>query len=91
MRYTESMAKVLVSLPDSLLERIDHRVHATGGSRSGFLREAATQSLGWPDADALDAALTRGRAALNDAGSFESADLIRAGRDERDAVDRRRR
>lgn len=91
MRYTESMAKVLVSLPDSLLERIDRQVHATGGSRSGFLQEAATHSLGWPDADSLDAALARGRAALSDAGSFDSAALIRAERNEHDAVDRRRR
>jgi metal-responsive CopG/Arc/MetJ family transcriptional regulator len=30
-------------------------------------------------------ALARGRAALSEAGSFESADLIRATRDERDA------
>jgi Arc/MetJ-type ribon-helix-helix transcriptional regulator len=91
MRYTQRMAKVLISLPDSLLERIDRQVCATGGSRSGFLREAATHSLGWPDANSLDAALARGRAALSNAGSFESTDLLRAGRDEHDAVDRHRR
>lgn len=31
------MAKVLVSLPDDLLERIDSEVRSHGGNRSGFL------------------------------------------------------
>jgi len=35
------MAKVMISLPDSLLERIDAHVQAHGTSRSRFLREAA--------------------------------------------------
>jgi hypothetical protein len=51
---------------------------------------AALRELGWPDPDLMDAALGRGRAALADAGSFESADVIRDVRDERDADDRRR-
>lgn len=35
------MAKVMISLPDSLLERIDAHVAAQRTSRSRFLREAA--------------------------------------------------
>lgn len=35
------MAKVMISLPDSLLERIDAHVRAHRTSRSRFLRDAA--------------------------------------------------
>jgi predicted transcriptional regulator len=84
------MAKVLISLPDDLLERIDREAEARGSNRSRFLQEAARRELGWPSADALGAALKRGREALADVGSFESADLIREQRLARDAGDRRR-
>jgi len=82
--------KVMVSLPDDLLERIDRAAAARQTSRSAFLQEAARRELGWPDASAVQAALDRGRAALADAGSFESAELMRRERDARDASDRRR-
>ena len=78
-------------MPDELLERIDRQVQESGGSRSGFLQDAASRRLGWPDPAAFDAALARGREALADAGTFESAQLIRADRDARDATDKRRR
>jgi metal-responsive CopG/Arc/MetJ family transcriptional regulator len=39
------MAKVMVSLPDELLERIDLRARARHESRSGFLRELAEREL----------------------------------------------
>jgi hypothetical protein len=84
------MAKVLISLPDDLLERIDIEVKARGGNRSGFLAEAASRQLGWPGLEDLDAALRRGREALADAGGFESSRLIREQRLARDADDRRR-
>jgi metal-responsive CopG/Arc/MetJ family transcriptional regulator len=82
--------KVMVSMPDELLERIDRAANERGTSRSAFLQEAARRELGWPDPMAIDAALVRGRAALAKAGSFEAAELIRAERDARDARDRRR-
>ncbi len=84
------MAKVLISLPDDLLERVDREVERRGASRSGFIRKAAQRELGWPDPAAFDQALKRGRAALRDVDSFESTELIRAGRDARDDADRRR-
>jgi predicted transcriptional regulator len=84
------MAKVLISLPDELLERIDREARARGSNRSRFLQEAARRQLGWPSADALEAALKRGREALAGVGSFESGDLIREERLARDAGDRRR-
>jgi len=39
------MAKVMVSLPDDLLERIDMQARARRESRSGFLRELAEREL----------------------------------------------
>jgi Arc/MetJ-type ribon-helix-helix transcriptional regulator len=82
--------KVLVTIPDDLLERIDRETELLGQSRSDFLQEAARRRLGWPDPLAVDAALLRGRAALADLGSFESAVAIRSQREERDARDRGR-
>jgi len=82
--------KVLVTMPDDLLERIDRESKSLGQTRSVFLQEAARRRLGWPDPLAVDAALLRGRAALGELGSFESAEVIRSQREERDAGDQRR-
>ena len=82
--------KVLVTMPSDLLERIDRETETLGQTRSEFLQEAARRRLGWPDPLAIDAALLRGRAALSDLGGFESAEVIRAQREERDARDQRR-
>jgi predicted transcriptional regulator len=84
------MSKILVSLPDDLVERIDREARARGTNRSRFLQDAARRQLGWPDPGALSAALERGRRALAEIGSFESADLVRTQRRARDARDRRR-
>lgn len=84
------MPKVMISMSDDLLARVDREVGERGTTRSAFLQEAARRELGWPDAAKIDAALTRGRDALVHAGAFESAELIRDGRDGRDARDRRR-
>jgi predicted transcriptional regulator len=82
--------KVMISLPDDLLTRIDRAAAERRTSRSAFLQEAARRELGWPDPEAIDAALERGRVALERAGGFESTELIRTERDSRDARDRRR-
>ncbi|MGN6814928.1 MAG: ribbon-helix-helix protein, CopG family [Solirubrobacterales bacterium] len=84
------VAKVMVSIPGELLERIDREAGERGTTRSGFLQEAARRELGWPDPARIDAALDRARAALAGAGSFEAAELIRAEREARDARDRGR-
>ena len=91
--YTAGMAKatkVLVTMPDDLLERIDRETKSLGQTRSDFLQEAARRRLGWPDPATVKAALERGRTALAESGSFESADVIRSQREERDARDQRR-
>lgn len=84
------MAKVLVSMPDELLEAIDRVADSRGTSRSGFLQAAARRELSRPTRAAVQGALDRGRAAVRAAGAFESADLIRRDRRRRDAADGRR-
>ena len=85
------MAKVLVSLPDDLVERIDRAAHDEGSTRSDFLAEAARHALGWPTQTRMDELLARARDALADAGTFDSAELIAADRADHDAADRRPR
>lgn len=84
------MSKVLISIPDELLADIDREASARGNSRSGFIQEAARLQLGRPSRVRIEAALVRGRRALGDVGPFEAADVIREGRDSRDATDRGR-
>ncbi len=84
------MAKVLISMPDELLDRVDREANRRGATRSGFLQNAAQRELGWPDPATLDSALERGRSALAGVDAFESAELIRGARDARDKRDRRR-
>jgi len=84
------MVKVLISVPEDLLERIDREAQQQGTNRSRFLQEAARRQLGWPDEEVIESALERGRKALAPAGRFESAALIQRERQARDAGDRRR-
>jgi len=79
------MAKVMISLPDELLHKIDAEVERRHSTRSALLQEAARRELGWPDPAAVDAAVASARAALATAGAFESAALVRAERDARHA------
>jgi metal-responsive CopG/Arc/MetJ family transcriptional regulator len=39
------VAKVMISIPDPLLERVDAHVSSTGETRSGFLQRLAEQEL----------------------------------------------
>lgn len=65
-----------------LSKRIDRRADEEEGVRhDGYLQGALRRQPDWPNRVAMDAALDRGRAALKDLGSFESADLIRAERE----------
>lgn len=84
------MGKVLVSMPDDLLERVDREAAARGTSRSGLLQQAARHELEQTSKVVIEEALARGRQALDVAGAFESADLMRRERQLRDAADRRR-
>lgn len=84
------MAKVMISLPDDLLGRIDSEVQRRGTSRSGLLRIAVERELGRLSPEEFDAIIERSRARFAKAGGFDSAELIRADRDARNARDRRR-
>lgn len=43
--YTSAVAKVMISIPDPLLERVDAYVEANGETRSGFLQRLAEAEL----------------------------------------------
>lgn len=43
--YTHPMAKVMISIPDKLLERLDLRAKQGGETRSGFLQRLAEREL----------------------------------------------
>ncbi|MGH3897745.1 MAG: ribbon-helix-helix protein, CopG family [Pseudonocardiaceae bacterium] len=78
------MAKVMVSLPDDVLEQVDAEARRRSTSRSALLTLAARRELERRDPTAVQAAITRSRERfLRTAGAFESADLVRADRDAR--------
>jgi hypothetical protein len=43
--YTHPVAKVMISIPDKLLDRLDARAREAGETRSGLLRRLAEQEL----------------------------------------------
>ncbi len=43
--YTHPVAKVMISIPDELLERIDAQAHLNQETRSGYLRRLAEREL----------------------------------------------
>lgn len=56
--YTHPVAKVMISMPDDLLDRVDACAHANRETRSGFLRRLAEREL--------DAELTQKREELEE-------------------------
>lgn len=81
--YTHRMAKVMVSLPDDLLAELDAEVARRSTSRSALLAGAARRELARPDPAVVAAAITRSERRFREAGSFESADVVRTDRDDR--------
>lgn len=77
------MSKVMVSLPADLLTELDAEVKRRGTSRSALLAEAARRELARRDPADLAAAIERSQRRFRAAGSFESADVVRADRDNR--------
>lgn len=43
--YTRPVAKVMISIPDKLLERVDAQAKVAGETRSGFLQRLAEREL----------------------------------------------
>ncbi len=79
--YTLGVAKVMVSLPDDVLERVDAEARRRSTSRSALLTLAVRRELDRRDPAAVDAAIARSRERFRSAGAFEAADLVRADRD----------
>lgn len=77
------MAKVMISMPDDLLELVDKAAKARETTRSGFLQQAAERALDEPTPESIKQAVAEARAALADAGPWDSAEVIREMRDER--------
>lgn len=77
------MAKVMVSLSDGLLAELDAEVKRRGTSRSALLAEAVRRELARREPAELIAAIERSERRFRRAGSFESADVVRADRDAR--------
>jgi DNA-binding phage protein len=81
------MAKVLVSLEDALLRRIDRVARARGLSRSAYLAEIAhrdvARALGPGKTPAARNALSRLDALIGTSPRGESTELVRAERDAR--------
>lgn len=59
--YTQrgAMAKVMISMPDELLRRVDQRATKREMSRSAFLREAVERELKRREPDEVRAAIER--------------------------------
>ena len=70
------MAKVLVSLPDELVARLDAEAKRRETTRSSLLALAAERELERQRSDKIDAAIARSRAYFASVGSFNSEDLI---------------
>jgi metal-responsive CopG/Arc/MetJ family transcriptional regulator len=77
------MAKVMVSLPEDLLQQVDAEARRRSTSRSALLALAARRELKRRDPMAVQAAIVRSRDRFRDVGEFESADLVRSDRDAR--------
>jgi metal-responsive CopG/Arc/MetJ family transcriptional regulator len=75
------MSKVMVSIADELLERIDAEAKRRSTSRSALLATAAQRELARRDNDLVAAAIERSEKRFHDSGTFESADLVRADRE----------
>lgn len=81
--YNLGMAKVMVSLPEELVNEIDEEARRRSISRSALLATAARRELARPDRGAVDEAIGRSEGRFQNAGSFEAADLVRQDRDSR--------
>ena len=77
------MAKVMVSIPDALLTRIDAVAKARGTSRSGLLQVAAEREIARRTREEMAAAIEAARAATVDWPVLDAASVIRADRDAR--------
>lgn len=75
--YTHPVAKVMISIPDKLLERLDARAKELGESRSGYLQRLAERDLASSEEDE-DKRIGRMLDSLDlDLGGVDAARLVR--------------
>jgi len=80
--YTHPVAKVMISIPDGLLERIDAHARTARETRSGFLQRLAERELeqaGRQDREEIERLLSEIRPF--DFGGVTAAQLIREDRE----------
>ena len=87
------MAKVMISLPDKFLKKVDRTAQTQGRSRSELIREALRAALGAKEARARS--WKRALAPLREleqhwVGQWDSTDIIRYYRDTRYGRENRR-
>jgi len=81
--YTHPVAKVMISIPDDLLGRLDAQARANRETRSGFLQRLAERELDGAD-DQEDKEVARLLDSLSvDLGDVDIVQLIRQDRDSR--------
>lgn len=80
--YTHPVAKVMISIPDNLLDRLDAQARANRETRSGFLRRLAERELDIADRHRRDE-VERLLAEIGpvDLGGVSAARLIREDRE----------
>jgi metal-responsive CopG/Arc/MetJ family transcriptional regulator len=71
------MSKVMVSLPEELLQQIDEEARRRSMSRSALLAVAARRALSQPNPSAVAEAIARSTERFRTAGTFDAAHLIR--------------
>jgi metal-responsive CopG/Arc/MetJ family transcriptional regulator len=77
------MSKVMVSLPDDLLARVDQEAKRRSLSRSALLAAAVRRELDRRDPEAVAEAVARSEQRFAHAGRFDAGVLVRADRDAR--------
>ncbi|MDA8393076.1 MAG: ribbon-helix-helix protein, CopG family [Actinomycetota bacterium] len=75
------MSKVMVSLPEDLLAAVDREAKRRATTRSALLALAVRRELSRRDPDEVAAAVARSEQRFEQAGVFESTDIIRRARD----------
>ncbi len=77
------MSKVMVSLPEELLARVDQEARRRSVSRSALLAAAVRRELDRRDPQAVADAVARSEQRFARAGRFDAGELVRAERDRR--------
>jgi hypothetical protein len=79
--YTRPVAKVMISVPDQLLKRIDARAQGIGETRSGFLQRLAERELEVADRRDDEEVIRLLDSVRLDLGGADIAQLIREDRE----------